>query len=354
MATLPGFLLGWELRGFPPVMSADLDQHSASFGGGLLGTAPALGAVSSPGPVALVSHGLDGIGAPMFGGLELFEKVLVLPRTKAVGFVLSPMSWDVEVWNTHRREARALTALTLAGSGGLQVTGGLGGTATFGPGQSSIYLATLAGQGDATIATVATWSFTGETGADMTVTGTRLTLFSPRCDWSEPFRERLGWLSTVLTSYAGAEQRTALRTEPRVTVTFRVTTTTPRETAALEALLFGWQARTFGVPLWPQKSPLLAPAAPGDFSLQVDSTLRPGFRAGGLVALWTSPHTWAAFQVARIDGATLHLESQVLEDWPAGAWAVPVLRGGLLTEQQLGRPVNWLTASLFEFSCEAV
>lgn len=58
--------------------------------------------------------------------------------------------------------------------------------------------------------------------------------------------------------------------------------------------------------------------------------------------------------MARIEGATLHLESQVIEAWPAGAWVVPVLRGGLLTEQQLGRPVNWLTASLFEFSCEAV
>lgn len=353
MATLPGFLPVWELRGFPPVLSADLDQHSASFGGGVLGSPGAPGALAGTGVVALVSQGLAGSEAPMFGG-ELFEKVLVLPRAHDAGFVLSPTAWDVEVWNTHRREARALTGITVTGSGGLQVTGGLGDTATFGPGQSSIYLATLAGQGDATIQATATWNFTGETGADMTVAGTRLTLFSPRCDWSEPFRERLGWLSTVLTSYAGAEQRAALRTEPRVTVTFRVTATTPRETAALETLLFGWQARTFGVPLWPQKSPLLAPAAPGDLSLQVDSTLRPGFKAGGLVALWTNPHTWRAFQVARIEGATLHLERQVIEAWPAGAWVVPVLRGGLLTEQQLGRPVNWLTASLFEFSCEAV
>ena len=66
MAVLPGFLPGWELRGFPPVLSADLDQHSASFGGGLLGTAPDLGPVSSPGPVALVSEALGGIEAPMF------------------------------------------------------------------------------------------------------------------------------------------------------------------------------------------------------------------------------------------------------------------------------------------------
>ena len=353
MAVLAGSIARGEIQALPPLLTPDLDQHTAGMGGGAVGGLDSGGAAGGSGVVGLVSQVLQGQEAPMFGG-ELFEKILVLPREKDAGFVISPTAWDVEVWNSHRGQARILAAVGIAGPGGLSLSGGLGTSATFGPGRSSIYLATLAGVGDATIRSVATWHFTGESGADMTVTGTRLTLFSPRCDWSEPPRERLSWLTTVLTSYEKSEQRAALRQEPRVTLVFRVVTTTPRETAALETLLFGWQARTFGVPLWPQKSPLLAPAAPGDLSLQVDSTLRPGFLAGGLVALWADPHTWRAFQVNRIEGSTLHLESQVLEDWPAGTWVVPVLRGGLLADQQLGRPANWVSAGLFEFSCEAV
>ena len=353
MATLPGFLPAWELRGFPPVLSADLDQHSASFGGGALGSPGAPGALAGGGVVALVSQGLAGSEAPMFGG-ELFEKVLVLPRTKDVGFLLSAVVWDVEVWNTHRREARALTGITVTGSGGLQVTGGLGDTATFGPGQSSIYLATLAGQGDATIATVATWSFTGETGADMAVTGTRLTLFSPRCDWSEPFREVLGWKTTVLTAYSRAEQRASLRTRPRVGLAFRVASTTAREAAALEALLHGWQARVFGVPVWPEKSALLASAATGSNVLQASTQDRPSFEVGGLVALWRDPFTWKAFSVSAVSAGSVTLATQLTEDWAAGAWVVPVRRGRLLQEQALGRPTNWLRDGNFSFSCEAL
>ncbi len=354
MATLPGFLPGWELRGFPPLLSADLDQHSASFGGGLLGTAPALGFVSSPGPVALVSDALGGLEAPMFGWSELFGKVLVIPRSKDVGFLLSSVVWDVEVWNTHRREARALTALTLAGSGGLQVTGGLGDTATFGPGQSSIYLATLAGQGDPTIQATATWDFTGETGADMTVTGTRLTLFSPEIDWSEGFNESIEFKTSILTGTSGAEQRVQLRTKPRYGAAFRVVTLDARDSAALDALLFGWQGRVFGVPWWMDASLLLAQANPGDTTLQVDTTGRASFEAGGLLMIWKDQHTWEALGVQSVSSGSVNLSSQVVGTWAAGTMVVPLKRGRMADVVDVDGPTNWASVFQVSFDCEAV
>ena len=354
MAVLPGFLPGWELRGFPPVLSADLDQHSASFGGGVLGSPGAPGALAGSGVVALVSQGLVGSEAPMFGGSELFGKVLVLPRAHDAGFVLSPTVWDVEVWNTHRREARALTALTIAGSGGLQVTGGLGDTATFGPGQSSIYLATLAGQGDATIATVATWNFTGETGADMTVTGTRITVFSPEIDWSDGFTETIEFKTDVMTATSGQEQRVQLRTKPRYGAAFRVVTLDAKDSAAMDALLFGWQGRMFGVPWWPDASMLTAQATPGATSLQVDTTGRASFEAGGLVMLWADQHTWEALGALTVASGSVSLSSQITGTWPAGTVVVPLKRGRMADVVDVEDPVNWASIFQVSFECEVV
>lgn len=352
MATLPGFLPGWELRGFPPLLSADLDQHSASFGGGLLGTAPDLGAVSSPGPVALASRGLDGIDAPMFGWSELFGKVLVIPRSKDVGFLLSSVVWDVEVWNTDMLASKALTNITISGAGGLQVSGGLGSAANFGPGQASIYTATLGTDGDATIATVATWNFTGETGADMTVTGTRITVFSPEIDWSDGFTETIEFKTDVMTATSGQEQRVQLRTKPRYGAAFRVVTMEAKDSAAMDALLFGWQGRMFGVPWWPDASMLTAQATPGATSLQVDTTGRASFEAGGLVMLWADQHAWEALGVLTVASGSVALSSQVAGTWPVGTIVVPMRRGRMADVVDVEDPVNWASIFQVSFECE--
>jgi len=354
MATLPGFLPGWELRGFPPVMSADLDQHSASFGGGLLGTTPAHGSVSSPGPVALVSEALGGIEAPMFGWSELFGKVLVIPRSKDVGFLLSSVVWDVEVWNTDMLASKALTNITISGAGGLQVSGGLGSAANFGPGQSSIYTASLSTDGDSTIANLATWEFTGETGADMTVTGTRITVFSPEIDWSDGFTETIEFLTSVLASTSGAEQRIQLRTKPRYGAAFRVLTLEAQDSAALDALLFGWQGRVFGVPWWMDASVLTAQANPGDTTLQVDTTARASYQAGGLVMLWRDQHTWEAMGVLAVSSGSVSLSSQVVGTWPAGALVVPLKRGRMSDMVDVDGPTNWASVFQVSFECEVV
>lgn len=353
MATLPGFLPGWELRGFPPVMSADLDQHSASFGGGLLGTAPALGLVSSSGPVALVSHGLDGIGAPMFGG-ELFEKIIVVPREKSVGFVLSTLIFSIEVWNTHLRESKTLTSISIGGVGGLQITDGISAPGVFGPGRGATYTATLGTDGDATIANVAEFVFAGESGTETVVTGSRLTVFSPEMDWSEPFEESIAYWTNIIPAFSGHEQRIRLRTLPRFGASFRVLTATNRDTAALDALISGWQARVYGIPWWMDASPLVANAAPGALTLQVDTTNRASFEAGGLVMLWRDQHTWEALQVFAKSDSTVTLVSETVKSWSAGDLVVPLKRGRMSETIPIARETSGVASMRASFACEVV
>ena len=352
MTEFPGLRAGFRLAEGPAT--------SGSLGKGAWSTSgPALWAASLPrGPqdgsgVVAVAHGSrSGIEEGLYGGRLLFERVIVTPRVREAGFVLSEQAWTVDVWNTHRRLPRTLSSIQITGGSGLAI----GGTSPreFGSMQAVQYTATLGMEGPALVDNVVVWVFAGVSGTDLRVTGSRLTLFSARIDWNEPFHENLGWKTTVLTAYSGAEQRAGLRTRPRVALSFRVATTTPRENAALEALVHGWQARVFGVPVWPERSQLLADAATGATVLQVDTQDRPSVEAGGLVALWRDPFTWKAFSVVSVSTGTVTLATRLTEDWPAGSWVLPVRRGRLLDEQALGRPTNWLRDGTFTFSCEAL
>lgn len=351
MTEFPGRLSGLRLAE-GPATSTNLAKGAWSTSGPRCFGGTPRGPLAGSGVVEVAHVPAAGIEEGLYAGRLLFERVIVTPRSRDAGFVLSEQSWVVDVWNTHRRLPRTLSEIQITGGSGLAIVGPS--PRLFGSMQAVQYTATLGMEGPALVDNVVVWVFAGVAGTDLHVTGSRLTLFSPRPCWSEPFREVLGWKTTVLTAYSRAEQRASLRTRPRVGLAFRVASTTAREAAALEALLHGWQARVFGVPVWPEKSALLAAAATGSNVLQVSTQDRPSFEVGGLVALWRDPFTWKAFSVSAVSAGSVTLATQLTEDWAAGAWVVPVRRGRLLQEQALGRPTNWLRDGNFSFSCEAL
>ena len=116
---------------------------------------------------------------------------------------------------------------------------------------------------------------------------------------------------------------------------------------------YGWQDRQFGVPWWPETALLGADVAVGGTTLAVDTTDRPSFTVGGLVMVWSDFATWEAFYVQAMGGGLLSIGSQATKAWKVGARVVP-LRIGMMGEQGLDRPANWLSSSTFSFSCEAV
>lgn len=353
MAMLTGYYARGELQALPPVLSADLGQHTPSFGGGALGSSFDGGAVSGSGVVSLVTAELTGEPVTMFGG-ELFEKVIIVPREKNVGFVLSTVVFSIEVWNTYLREAKALASISIGGVGGLQITGGISAPGIFGPGRGATYTATLGTDGDATIANIVEFVFAGESGTETIVTGSRLTVFSPEIDWSEGFEETIAYLTDIIPAYSGHEQRIQLRTLPRFGASFRVLTATKRDTAWLDALISGWQARVYGVPWWMDASPLVANAAPGTLTLQVDTTNRASFEAGGLVMLWRDQHTWEALQVLAKSDSTVTLVSETVKSWSAGDLVVPIKRGRMSEMVPIARETSGVASMRATFACEVV
>jgi len=352
MAVLTGVDERLEINGLLGI-SSDLSKGAVSFCQGSELHGDPTGAWSSVQPVAGQPWGIQGVLAPMHGG-ELFEKVIVLPRRVAMGYVLQGSTLPVEVWSTVTSRELSLEGIAVTGIGGITISGPA--TGIFGPGQAKNYVAALPTTGTPRIANLATWTFAGLSGADLTVTGTRLVVFSAPCDWSEHPTETPTWKTSILPGYNGAEQRIQLRQQPRYEISFRVVSEVSQSdlgTRMLEALLYGWQANQYGVPMWPEYSFLRSAVVAGSQTLSIDTANRAAFAVGGFGMIWRSVSQWEAFGITAITADSISIDTPLAGDWPVGSRVVPLRLGRLSASQDLGRPTNWLTDGTFTFQCEA-
>lgn len=292
-----------------------------------LGTRPLAANQGVPQPVVSVSHtNAGGERVEVFGG-QLFEKIIVIPRVKALGFVLSATQFAVEVWNAFRDKDQTLTSITISGVGGLTLPDPYGVPLIFGALNSFIYQATVPGFGAAQVDQTVVFAFaSGVTGADLHITGSRITLFSVAPDWNEGMEETFEFLTDVLPAYSDNEQRRALRQLPRRAMRFRALTLNARDAAGMESLIWGWQNQPYGVPWWPDAQPLLADIGIGSFAIPVDTADRQ-FAAGGLVAIWQDEYTFEALSVVSVAAHSVNVSSPTQFAWKAGPGTriIPIL-----------------------------
>jgi hypothetical protein len=356
MANFSGNVTPSNVPAQHPGVSVSLSQHTVGItgypGAGLMGSAQS-GALTRNQIVELALAYVGNL-APMTGA-ELFEKVIVTPREKKLGFVLSTNLFSVDVWNTFRETLKTMTQIQIQGGGGTLIDNPFGVPLVFGAMQSRSFQATVPQDGDAQIQNTIIFVFTGIGGADLVVTGTRITVFSPDPDWDEPFRERTEYLTQIMNAYADKEQRVQLRTNPRTRLRYTVLTLDVRDTAALHALLWGWQGRIYGVPFWPDAQPLLANVSIGATVIQVNTTLRK-FVAGGLMMLWRDMHTVEALSIQSVGANSITLTAPTTAAWTADGrtYVVPLLTGRLPDEAGVPRITNAVAELDTEFECEVV
>lgn len=285
---------------------------------------------------------------------ELFEKVIVNPTAVECGFVLADVSWPTNLWNTHRNTLLELMACEVTDSGNVRVDNPLGFPLSFAPLQARDLTTVVPQDGDATIQAVLTFVFPGELGTSVIITGSRIVVFGFDPDWSDPVTERTQYLTSILGAYTAMEQRMALRARPRTRLGYRLMPTDPTMAAPLEALLYGWQSRVFGIPFWPDAQPITAPTDVGTSVISCDTRHRK-FLAGGLVALWRDVSTHEAATILSVADDHLTTTAPLNSNWIADGrtYAIPMLTGRWDGDASLAR----LSPTAFEaaaaFQCES-
>src|SRR5690606_13355565 len=148
--------------------------------------------------------------------------------------------------------------------------------------------------------------------------------------WPRPgVVETLEWLTHVMISEDGSEERTELRDAPRQAFQFEFYVP-PIHQARIDNIIYGARALEWRVPVWPQVQHVGAVEA-ALTSLDCE-TRYSEFREGGEVMLWESPDKWQVLPAEVDDDDTLALgeETEAFAD----AWLMPVRRGRLVGNPQ--------------------
>lgn len=347
MAVITGFFPANTVYGYNRLyLTGDLDDYAATWINNLAywEAKPSPGAqpITSNLPVSTTPRVVSAKIATSYFD-DFYNRVHVAPAALDIGNLLSVQTRQATVWNAY------FTSQLLSGITELNTTGltesGIAAPTTFTPLQELTYSVTVDTKGPATIDALYTFAFPLES-PTLAVTGRRVVVFGHAPNWAEPVRERLNWLTDVLTTQAGIEQRIGLRGVPRRALEYSLLTRERHETNRLETLLMGWQSRLFAVPIWTDRQDLAADLALGSLTIPC-ATSGYEFAANGIALLWRAHDDYESLEIDSVGAASLTLKAGTVAAWGAGTRLYPVRLGRLPDRQRLSRETNYhLSGSL--------
>lgn len=293
MATFSGLVLSGVTPAPPEELSASISGYP---GVSVVGPMP-VGTVSGNGPLSRNSPRpalpaqLGGVATYTFAN-DLYNRVYLSPSNIDVGNLTGTISRDIEIWNAFLvpETCTAFIAETLDGITFNAATGFV-----LAPLGSRTIRATFLMDGPPIISGRLRMQF-GALEVSVSFAGRRIVAWVWRPD--APMTETLEWLTEIIESRDGSEQRRRLRNAPRQG--FDVQVTAPESVAqVMDTAVYGWQARSWAMPMWAEQAVVATPLAAGATSVAVDATAS-DYRAGGLAMLWQSETVNEVLQVQAV------------------------------------------------------
>lgn len=261
---------------------------------------------------------------------DYYNRIHIAPSTLELGNVASEQVSTVNVWNAY------LVSKTLQNIDGQQEGLNVSGQATaplpFTALQERTWNINILPDGPSTIDINLVWQF-GTDQAVLHITGTRIVVFSWLVDWSKPVSESLQWLTDILQSTTGYEQRRSLRLTPRINYQAEFLIY-DAERQYFDLAMIGWGAKTFALPVWNQQQWLKTAHNIGALILYCDTTHR-NFRANRLAIL----RGQTAFENETVEIETVLADRLILKRPLQKSWVKGTCLSPAVTAQ-LSNPPN--------------
>lgn len=278
---------------------------------------------------------------------DFYNRIHIRPASLALGNVVSTQTSTVRVWNAWF-VPQTLTDISglddgihAVGSGPLPML--------FGALQENTWQVSVTPDGPAVLDVKLTWNFTGVASPSLRITGNRIIAWTLAPDWADGVLERLAWLTDILPSPSGTEQRRALRLAPRRTMEARIIAE-GRERQLMDLMLFGWSARIWALPLWHDQQWLTAEVALGATSISCDTVDR-DFRVGGLALLrGATAYDYETVEIEAITPTQLDLVRSTQQAWALGTRIYPMRNAQLLSPPEPKRVTDRLSTVDVQFS----
>lgn len=282
-----------------------------------------LGATSEDTGEGLFSSTVDDYAADFAGTPHefWFEKVHALPQLIVLGNILSTVTEALEIYNAYREESRTVSSISNSAGAGTSVTGFPATPFVLAAqsGETGQFEATT--EGPPTVSGAVTFVLDTIT-IVISVSGERVVFF-PFLPES-PIRETLEFRTGILRSSKGKEQRRALRKNPRQIFDMEFIIEEGNARSRMQALLFGWHANVFGIPVWHESRLLQADALIGATTVSIDTDYA-DFRVGSLAVVWSDDDTWDVLEIASFTSSSITFSSALTYDFTTNqALVMPV------------------------------
>lgn len=283
-------------------------------------------------PVNENANALQGHHARGYAFLHWYNRLHVTPLVLALGNLISSQQRSLSVFNGYL-VPRTLIDVEQTGDEAITIDEPRTTAFVMAPLEELEYLVSVAAEGAPTVAGSILFLFDIET-IEVVVSGVRVVAWQWEPNWINPVVERLAWLTDVLQSYDGHEQRRQLRGAPRQSWSFTFDAL-DRDRRRLDNLLQGWGGRIWALPVWPDLIELTEPLAAGSTEIPADTAGR-AFVAGGLAVIL---HGGAveAIEIDTVEADRLVLAREIVASWPPSARLFPAITARLERHPAMAR-----------------
>jgi hypothetical protein len=259
---------------------------------------------------------------------DWFEKFHVIPRAFILGNILSTVLEDIEVYSAFRDTHEDWNTYVNNAGTGVDLIGQPGLPYSFPP-QTNGYLGMqleISTSGPPFVDTTLDFGFDAGV-TPVFIEFQRVVLFSVAPE--SGYQEILEFLTEIIRKKDGSEQRLRLRKCPRQVFEWDLKLVEGPEHTRFENLVFDWQSRAFGVPLWHESTYLTSAALLGATALNVSSTAYADYRTTGsnLVLIYQSSTIYDILPVLSFTATTITLDGETLHAYPVGTRVMPCRTG---------------------------
>lgn len=313
-------------------------------------SAPLSGTRTDTQPVSETPEAKTGSDQPMFGMADWYNRIHFTERVTSLGTITSQQNITLTVWNAWLVQ-RTLNSVTGVGDDGITLTQPGTPPLQYLPLAEKNYTFAVSAEGPAVISASYTFDFDV---VDMgyQIGGIRIIPWVWRPDWARGMSERLEWSTDVLTAYDGTEQRVKLQEYPRRTFEFAFMAEGSQR-RRLEAALYGWGARSWALPVWPDGEALTVALAPDDMEVMCSTATR-DYHVGGLVIVLADDGSHETAEVESVQADRVVLARPIISAWPVGTMVYPARIARLPDTQSISRFTGSVSYGPVRFECEDV
>jgi len=311
----------------------------------ILPTSTKIGGLTGSQPVAGLPVALGGLRAHSYY-LDFYDRVHVSPAKVNIGNLLTAQQKYIEVWNA-RFVSNELQVLVAEDTFGIELTGQPPEPLGYAPLQSRLYTLIVPLEGPPVVDARFLFTFEHDAYPELSIFGRRLITWWPRANWVSPITERWEWYTDVMVSKNKKEQRVKVRGAPRRSMEYTLLAKNNNERRKIENMLFAWQHRPFGLPLWFDQEYLSEVLLAGGNTIPCTTATR-SYYVGGLVGLFVDD-LFEVVTITEVASDHVKISSPTLNQWPVGAKVVPVVTAKIAAKSTIRRETDEHATMIVQF-----